>query len=128
MIFSSPALALLTTTLTLATAIPQRKHNGIKQNDFVKTDGLRLKDNSGPVYLTGLNYWSCLNLAAEPSAGGNHSRLITELDQMANKGINHLRLMAASEGAPTHQPFRMHPALMPSPGHYNEAIFVGLDR
>jgi mannan endo-1,4-beta-mannosidase len=47
---------------------------------------------------------------------------------MASKGVNHLRIMAASEGAPTWQPFRMHPALMSSPGTYNEDIFVGLDR
>lgn len=47
---------------------------------------------------------------------------------MEAAGINHLRLMASSEGNPTHQPFRMYPALMPSPGHWNEDIFVGLDR
>jgi mannan endo-1,4-beta-mannosidase len=68
-----------------------------------------------------------MNLAADASAGGNYSRLVTELDQMAAKGINHLRIMAASEGAPTPQPFRMRPALMESPGEYNEKIFKGLD-
>jgi mannan endo-1,4-beta-mannosidase len=46
---------------------------------------------------------------------------------MAAKGINHLRIMASSEGAPTPQPFRMAPALMDSPGKYNEEIFRGLD-
>ncbi|KAL9057987.1 MAG: hypothetical protein Q9162_001979 [Coniocarpon cinnabarinum] len=71
---------------------------------------------------------SCMNLAADDEAGGNHSRLITELDQMAARGVNHLRLMASSEGAPTTQPFRMYPALQEAPGQYNEAIFVGLDR
>jgi hypothetical protein len=68
-----------------------------------------------------------MNLAADESAGGNYSRLVTELDQMADKGINHLRIMAASEGAPTPQPFRMNPALMQAPGEYNENIFKGLD-
>jgi mannan endo-1,4-beta-mannosidase len=68
-----------------------------------------------------------MNLAADESAGGNYSRLVTELDQMADKGINHLRIMAASEGAPTPQPFRMNPALMQAPGEYNEDIFKGLD-
>ena len=85
-------------------------------------------DNSGPHYMTGLNYWSCMNLASDSSVGGNLSRLMTELDQMAAKGVNHLRIMASSEGAPTPQPFRMNPALMDAPGEYNEAIFVGLDR
>lgn len=133
---TSNACALLATTLnvTLASAAPgglrprPHKQQKIAQDDFVRVNGFEFEDNAGSVYLTGLNYWSCLNLAADESAGGNHSRFITELDQMAAKGVNHLRIMAGSEGAPTWQPFRMHPALMPSPGEYNEAIFVGLDR
>lgn len=68
-----------------------------------------------------------MNLAADGSVGGNYSRFVTELDQMAAKGVNHLRIMAASEGAPVPQPFRMNPALMEAPGQYNEKIFVGLD-
>jgi mannan endo-1,4-beta-mannosidase len=74
-----------------------------------------------------MNYWACMNLAAEDSVGGNYTRLVTELDQMAAKGINHLRIMAASEGAPTAQPFRMNPPLLSAPGQYSEAIFKGLD-
>ena len=74
-----------------------------------------------------MNYWACMNLAAGPSSGGDYPRLVTELDQMAAKGVNHLRIMAASEGAPTHQPFRMTPALLEAPGKYNENIFEGLD-
>ena len=68
-----------------------------------------------------------MNLAADDKAGGNYSRLVTELDQMAAKGINHLRIMAGSEGAPTPQPFRMNPPLMNAPGDYNDDIFKGLD-
>lgn len=41
--------------------------------------------------------------------------------------MNHLRIMASSEGAPTPQPFRMNPPLMDAPGKYNERIFRGLD-
>lgn len=68
-----------------------------------------------------------MNLAGGPSIGGNYSRLVTELDQMAAVGINHLRIMAASEGAPTTQPFRMNPPLLNAPGDYNEDVFQGLD-
>ena len=100
----------------------------IAADDFVKVDGLRLTSNDGTYYSTGLNYWSCLNLAADDAAGGNQTRFLTELDQMAAKSVNHLRLMASSEGAPTTQPFRMYPALQESPGVYNEDIFIGLDR
>lgn len=74
-----------------------------------------------------MNYWACMNLAADDQSGGNYSRLVTELDQMAAKGINHLRIMAGSEGAPTPQPFRMNPPLMNAPGQYNDDIFSGLD-
>lgn len=103
------------------------KNGGVDANDFVYVDGLRLRDGAGLHYLTGLNYWSCMNLAADGSVGGNYSRLVTELDQMAAKGVNHLRIMASSEGSPTPQPFRMNPPLMQAPGQYNEEIFVGLD-
>jgi len=68
-----------------------------------------------------------MNLAADASQGGNYTRLVIELDQMAAKGVNHLRIMASSEGAPTPQPFRMSPALMDAPGKYNEDVFRGLD-
>ncbi|KAF2275754.1 glycoside hydrolase [Westerdykella ornata] len=109
---------------------PRRKGqnaNRIDPSDFIHVDGLRLKDSSGLHYITGLNYWACMNLAADASQGGNYTRLVTELDQMAAKGVNHLRIMAASEGAPTPQPFRMNPPLLEAPGQYNEKVFVGLD-
>ena len=100
----------------------------VDPEDFVYRDGARLFDKDGQHYLTGLNYWACMNLGADESVGGNLTRLTLELDQMAAKGVNHLRIMAGSEGAPTTQPFRMNPALMNAPGDYDEDIFAGLDR
>jgi mannan endo-1,4-beta-mannosidase len=101
----------------------------IKATDFVKVNGLRLENSKGESqYLTGINYWACLNLAADADQGGEYGRVIIEMDQMQAVGINHLRIMAGSEGNPTPQPFRMNPPLQPSPGEYNEKIFVGLDR
>ncbi|KAF2009617.1 glycoside hydrolase family 5 protein [Aaosphaeria arxii CBS 175.79] len=127
----NPQTLLLFTTLslsspTLAKALPH-KHHPIPADDFVYVSNLRLKDSRGLHYLTGLNYWACMNLAAPASQGGNYTRLTTELDQMAAKGVNHLRIMAASEGAATPQPFRMAPALLDAPGVYNEEVFRGLD-
>lgn len=75
-----------------------------------------------------MNHEPCRNLAADDSAGGNHSRFEEEMQQMADLGVNTVRIMAASEGAPTIQPYRMYPALMESPYSWNEDIFVGLDR
>ncbi|KAF2836993.1 glycoside hydrolase family 5 protein [Patellaria atrata CBS 101060] len=129
MISFATILAALLVSPNPGTALPSRgKHHGKEINEFVYVDGLRLRTSQGLHYLTGLNYWSCMNLAADESLGGNYSRLVTELDQMAAKGVNHLRIMASSEGAPTPQPFRMSPPLLEAPGKYNEDVFVGLDR
>jgi mannan endo-1,4-beta-mannosidase len=122
-------LLLALSSLALTTSVRPHGHKGnqIDPNDFIHVDGLRLKDSKGLHYLTGINYWACMNLAAPDHLGGNITRLRIELDQMAAKGVNHLRIMASSEGAPTPQPFRMNPALLNSPGNYNEELFKGLD-
>lgn len=122
-------LQLLSALLAAAGALPGKGgHNHpIREDDFVHVNGLRLYDSTGLHYITGINYWACMNLAAGPSSGGNYSRLVIELDQMAAKGINHLRIMASSEGAPIHQPFRMNPPLLQEPGKYDEDVFQGLD-
>lgn len=127
------ALSLVTTVVSTEAAkeasLSHHKSNPVAANDYIHVDKLRLRDSSNRTYyLTGMNYWACMNLAADSDAGGVHKRFIAELDQMASAGINHLRIMAGSEGAPTKQPFRMNPPLQPSPGVYNEKIFVGLDR
>lgn len=126
-----PQIPLTALAFSHATALPQTGYgsdNGIADDDYISVSGLRLHSNAGTYYSTGMNYWACMNLAADDSAGGNHSRFLTELDQMAAHGINHLRIMAGSEGNPTPQPFRMRPALQEAPGEYNEDVFVGLDR
>ncbi|KAF3010644.1 hypothetical protein E8E13_004484 [Curvularia kusanoi] len=121
------ACQILWAPLALGITVPFHPYP-IGKDDFIKVKGLRLFDSKGALhYLTGMNYWACMNLAADAKAGGNYSRLVTELDQMAARGINHLRIMAGSEGAPTLQPFRMNPPLMNAPGEYNDDIFKGLD-
>ncbi|KAF2743482.1 glycoside hydrolase family 5 protein [Sporormia fimetaria CBS 119925] len=115
---------------SLATPTPNLHTNEtlIPPNDFIHIHNLRLHSQSGLHYLNGINYWSCMNLASSTSTGGNLTRLLTELDQLASHGINHVRIMASSEGAPTPQPFRMNPPLFTALGVYDEAVFQGLDR
>lgn len=76
----------------------------------------------------GMNYWSCMNMAANEEAGGNITRLRIEFDQLAAAGVNVLLIMAASEGAPTRQPNRLYPALQPAPGRWDERLLMALDR
>jgi mannan endo-1,4-beta-mannosidase len=45
---------------------------------------------------------------------------------MVKLGVTNLRIMAACEG-PESEPYRIKPALMKTPGEYNEAVLQGLD-
>ncbi|EGG12641.1 family 5 glycoside hydrolase [Melampsora larici-populina 98AG31] len=111
--------------LPLTQAHPSRSS---KENFISVKNGTFYKDCE-PTYLVSMNYWSAMNLAASDVAGGNLSRFQTEVKQMADRGVNNVRIMAASEASGRGiQPFRMYPALQESPGVYNEEIFVGLDR
>lgn len=101
----------------------------VEEDDFIQVDGLWLRDSKGkPHFIEGMNYWSCMNLGSSEAAGGNLSRLQMELDQMAAVGINHLRIMASTEGSDHRQPFRILPALQYKPGFWDEQVFLGLDR
>src|SRR4051812_5170847 len=86
-----PLLATIASSTPLNTRKPSE---AIRHDDFIYVDGVRLRDSKGLHYLTGLNYWSCMNLAADSSQGGQPERLLIELDQMQAKGVNHLRIMA----------------------------------
>ena len=89
-------------------------------------------------HINGANYWYAMNLGSN-GTGGDRTRLDRELDFLQKYGINNLRIMAASEG-PNSEPFRMvffrlfsfihfhkTPALLTSPGTYDEVVFQGLD-
>lgn len=101
----------------------------IQQNDFIQVEGLHLKDSQDkPFFVQGINYWSCMNLAAEQEMGGDLTRLQNELDQLKAIGVNVIRIMAASEGAPSIQPFRVYPVMQPFPGQWDERMMIALDR
>lgn len=80
--------------------------------------------NGEPYFIRGVNYWHGINMGS--TDGGNRTRLDLELDQLAAMGVNNVRIVTGTEG-PDGEPFRMRPALMVSPGKYNEKVFEGLD-
>ncbi|PWN36598.1 glycoside hydrolase [Meira miltonrushii] len=101
----------------------------IQQDDFIRVSELGFKDSHDkPFFIQGINYWSCMNLAAEAEMGGNLTRLQVELDRLKEVGVNVIRIMAATEGASAKQPFRVYPVMQPSPGQWDERMFVALDR
>ncbi|OHX64406.1 glycoside hydrolase 5 family protein [Flammeovirga pacifica] len=91
---------------------------------FVTVENDRLMLDNQPYYFMGANYWYGMNIGMEK--GGDRIRLMKELDQMQEMGITNLRILASSEGDENQQ-FQVHPTLQPSPGKYNEEVFVGLD-
>jgi mannan endo-1,4-beta-mannosidase len=92
---------------------------------FVQVKGTKfILENKDYTYL-GTNFWYGMNLASK-GVGGDRARLLRELDHLQKLGIKNLRIMAASEGPDT-EPYRMVPALQPSPGKYNEDLLEGLD-
>jgi mannan endo-1,4-beta-mannosidase len=81
--------------------------------------------NGQPYYFVGANFWQGMNLGVD-GPSGDRDQLTAELDRLQRIGVTNLRVMASSEG-PNTEPYRMVPALMVSPGVYDESVLDGLD-
>jgi mannan endo-1,4-beta-mannosidase len=78
-----------------------------------------------PYRFAGANFWQGMNLGSG-GPGGDRTRLLQELERLRELGVTNLRVVAASEG-PNTEPHRIVPALMLSPGVYDEKVLDGLD-
>ncbi len=78
-----------------------------------------------PYRFAGANFWQGMNLGVNGDKGDREA-LVRELDSLRELGLTNLRVMASSEG-PNTEPYRMVPALMVSPGVYEEKVLDGLD-
>jgi mannan endo-1,4-beta-mannosidase len=95
------------------------------QNKFIKVENGHFIKAGKPYYYIGANYWYGAILGSK-GIYGNRQRLIEELDMMKANGITNLRILAGAEG-PDGEPRRVSPALLLSPGVYNENLLEGLD-
>jgi mannan endo-1,4-beta-mannosidase len=95
------------------------------RSEFVRVEGTQFFLGKDPYYFVGANFWHAMNLASR-GKGGNRAQLLRELDDLAARGIKNLRVIAASEG-PDSEPYRVVPALMKSPGVYDQEVLDGLD-
>ena len=98
------------------------------KEELVKVDLVSVKDTQffkgdKPYYFVGANYWYGPLIAAKNI--GDRERLLKELDLMQSVGINNLRILAGAEGDGGDS--RVHPALQPEQGVYNEDLLDGLD-
>ncbi|KAI8446672.1 glycoside hydrolase superfamily [Phakopsora pachyrhizi] len=132
LIFSS--LLLILASISVSAEDDQNSKTLVSKKIVARDPFVAVKNGSfykgcSKYYLVSMNYWGAMNLAADESSGGNQTRFKTEVKQLADHGVNNVRIMAASEGSNNGvQPFRMYPALQPTIGNYDEKIFVGLDR
>jgi mannan endo-1,4-beta-mannosidase len=94
-------------------------------SNFVTVSGDKFLLEGHPYYFVGTNFWQGMNLGVQ-GPKGDRALLIAELDRLQKIGVTNLRVMAASEG-PNTEPQRMVPALMISPGKYDEKVLDGLD-
>ncbi len=96
-----------------------------QKSEFVTVDEGIFKISGEPYYYIGANYWYGAILGSQGEYG-DRERLVRELDHMKSIGIDNLRVLVGAEG-PDNQPFRVTPALLLSPGEYNEDLLDGLD-
>ena len=97
------------------TSIKKIELISIKDSKFYKGDSL--------YYFVGTNYWYGPLIAAKNI--GDRKRLLKELDLMQEIGIDNLRILVGAEGDEGDS--RVHPALQPKQGVYNEDLLDGLD-
>lgn len=102
----------------------QSQENIVNPDQFVRVDGTQFVLAGEPYYFVGTNFWYGAYLG---SAGGvgDRDRLIRELDTLKSHGITNLRVLAASEASELQR--AVHPAIVESPGNYNQELLEGLD-
>ncbi|GJM32117.1 MAG: endo-1,4-beta-mannosidase [Saprospiraceae bacterium] len=99
--------------------------SSIIAQSFVSVQDKQFFLQDQPYYFLGTNFWYGMQLASK-GPGGDRDRLLMELDALQALGVTNLRIMGAGEG-PDSENWRMRPALMTAPGHYNADLLDGLD-
>lgn len=94
-----------------------------QQEHFVRVEEGHFTVDAHAYRFLGTNLWYAMNLGA--ASGGDRARLIRELDRLQEMGVQNIRLMAATEGAPL--PHRLSPTSQPAAGQYDERLLLGLD-
>ena len=99
-------------------------HKKSVTTQFITVKEGKLYRDGKPYYFLGTNLWYGCYLGSNGSYG-NRDRLTRELDALSSRGINNLRLLAASEKSTISN--ALSPAIQNSPGVYNEELLEGLD-
>lgn len=95
----------------------------LSAQSFIAVKGTQFVRDGRPYHYVGANYWYGAILGS--AKYGDRERLRRELDQMKAHGIDNLRVMVGAEGG-TYD-YTVREALQPRQGHYDDALFDGLD-
>lgn len=119
-------LMLFAISITLFSACKSAQYRKSVKNVDIKQITIEnsqfIKDGK-PYYFVGANYWYGPLIGAKNI--GDRERLIKELDLMKSVGIDNLRILVGAEGDGGDS--RVHPALQPEQGIYNDDLLDGLD-
>lgn len=106
-----------------ASAVPDTAPAG-EADGFVRVEGTHFVLDGKPYRFAGANFWYGAYLGA-PGERGDRARLVAELDQLKDAGIDNLRVLAMSEASGFKRGVR--PAVMAAPGQYDETLLQGID-
>lgn len=82
-------------------------------------------ENGQPYYYIGTNFWFGAILGSE-GEGGNRERLLKELNDLKELGVNNLRILVGADGDGGVLT-KAEPSLQIAPGQYNPDLLEGLD-
>lgn len=94
-------------------------------NDYVTVKDGKFFIGDKEYRYVGTNFWYGAILGSE-GQGGNRERLIKELDDMKEIGIDNVRVLVGGDGRDS-IPSHIAPKLQTQPGVYNDTILQGLD-
>ncbi|HTY37419.1 MAG TPA: mannanase [Bacteroidota bacterium] len=113
---------LLAVSLILSSCSLTRLFRG--REDFVRVRGTHFVTDKKPYYFAGANLWYACYMGSS-GVTGDRPRLLRELDSLKSRGMDNLRILAASE-----QPYlkgTVKPVIQPRPGEVDEHLLEGLD-
>ncbi len=95
-----------------------------RRDGFVEVDGDELVIDGRPYHFVGVNLWYGAYLGSA-APYGDRTRLIAELDQLKETGVDNLRVLGASEASPFKR--ALENTFRTDGDDYNQALLEGLD-
>ena len=103
---------------------PARAAESARQSGFVTVKGRHFEVDHKPYYFAGANLWYGMYLGS-PGSSVDRARLLRELDQLAEKRVKNLRVLAISEASTLRR--AVTPSVLQTPDRIDETLWQGLD-